>query len=149
MFSFMEAISSPIQSLLDVFASDLTDVRFGDIDAQTLGRLAVDVESAATVVSSAQAALDSAREMLVVRQDTLLQHAQRAIAYARVFAENDDALSARLSAIALPRLARRTRQSGDALVLSPDPEPAPRPRARPRKVHATEPILDSLLSTGE
>ena len=145
----MEAISSPIQSLLDLFASDLADVRFGDIDAQTLGRLAVDVETAATVASSAQAALDAAREMLLVRQDALLQHAQRAIAYARVFAENDDALSARLSAIALPRVTRRTRQSGDALVLSPDPEPTPRPRARPRKVHAAEPILDSLLSTGE
>jgi hypothetical protein len=131
---YMESISIPVQNLLDLFVTDLSEIRFGDIDAETLKRLAADVDAAAVIVSSAQAALESAQGMLVAKQDALLQQAQRAAAYARVYAENDEALTLRLNAIALPRTSRRARQSGDALVLCPDPEPAPRPRARSRKV---------------
>jgi hypothetical protein len=141
----MDAIPSPIQSLLDLFASALVEVRFADVDAQTLARAAADVQAAAAVVSTAQAALDDARHALQERQESLLAHAQRAVAYARVFAENDEALSERLGAIALPRPARRARSNGEALVLSSAPEAAPaRPRERPRKV-APEPQDDALL----
>jgi hypothetical protein len=139
MFSFMDAIASPIQSLLDLFATALVELRFADVDAQTLARAAADVQAASLVVSTAQAALDDARQALHERQETLLQYAQRAAAYARVYAENDEALSARLSAIALPRSSRRARSNGDTLVLSSDPPPAvARPRGRPRKVAAAE-----------
>jgi hypothetical protein len=136
----MDAIAAPIQDLLTLFTTALADVRFGDVDAKTLARAAADVESAADVVAAAQAALDSAREVLQERQEALLQQAQRAVAYARVYAESDDALTERLAAIALPRPARRARASGEALVLSPDPEPAARPRGRPRKVRPEEPV---------
>jgi hypothetical protein len=140
MFSLMDDIPSPIQSLMNLFATALVEVRFADVDAQTLARAAADVEAASLVVSAAQAALDDARQALHERQETLLQHAQRAAAYARVYAENDEALSGRLSAIALPRSARRVRSNGDALVLSSDPPASPpRPRGRPRKVAAAEP----------
>jgi hypothetical protein len=145
----MDAIPTPIQTLLDLFATTLADVRFADVDAQTLARVASEVDAAAAVVASAEATLASAREALQERQDALLLHAQRAVAYARVYAENDESLSERLSAIALPRGARRTRASGDALVLSPDPEPAPRPRGRPRKPQEPAPAPDALLSIGK
>jgi ElaB/YqjD/DUF883 family membrane-anchored ribosome-binding protein len=134
MFSIMNAISAPIQSLLDLFAQDLADVRFADVDAKVLNQVASDVESAAAAVASAQAVLDAARASLQDRQDVLLQLAQRALAYARVYAESDPSLSASLEAIALPRVARRTRMDGsEALVLSPEPQPAPRKRGRARK----------------
>jgi hypothetical protein len=140
MFSFMDAIPSPIQSLLDLFATALVEVRFADVDAQTLARAAADVQAASAVVATAQSALDEARLALHERQEILLALAQRAIAYARVYAENDETLSGRLGAIALPRSARRVRPSGDALVLSSDPPAAPsRPRGRPRKVAMAEP----------
>ena len=149
MFSSMEAISAPIQSLLDLFATALGDVRFGDVDAKTLARVAADVESAAAVVAATQATLDEAREALQERQEALLAQAQRALAYARVYAESDAALTERLEAIALPRSGRRAKASGEALVLSTESDAARRPRGRPRKVGPALAAPDALLFTGK
>jgi len=138
----MNAISSPVQALLDLFTAELAELRFADVDANVLARLAADTHTAAEAVSVAQATLDTARSALQERQDTLLAHAQRAHAYARVYAEGDDALLVRLDAITLPRAARRARTEGqlDALVLSAEPSPAPRVsrRGRPRKSGSEE-----------
>jgi hypothetical protein len=146
----MDVIPTPIQSLLDLFATALGEVRFADVDAQTLARAVADVQAASAIVSSAQASLDDARQALQDRQETLLQHAQRAVAYAKVYAESDEALSGRVNAIALPRSSRRSRASADALVLSSDPPAArSRPRGRPRKTTADQPREDALLLTGK
>jgi hypothetical protein len=126
-------LPAPVQSVLDLFASELADVRFADVDAPTLARLAAEVRSVAEVVASAQAALESARRALDERQELLLGHVQRAVAYARVYAENNEELSQRIEAIALPRATRRVRGADDTLVLSPGPQPSPRPRGRPKK----------------
>lgn len=162
------AVAAPVQAVLDLFETSLAEVRFGDIDAQSLARLAADVQAAAATVASAQSALEAARAALHERQEALLQQAQRALAHARVHAEADEALSARLEAIALPRSTRRARAEGggivsaragsaspgDMLILSGDPGPAPRPRGRPRKeppAPAPEPMLEleGLASTAE
>lgn len=150
MFSVMNAIAPPIQALLDLFSTSLSEVRFADVDARTLAALASDAQAAAEVVAAAEAALEAAREALQDKQDTLLTHAQRALAYARVYGENDDALSVQLDAIALPRAGKRARGL-DALVLSatPEPAPAPRPRGRPRKVTVAEPTLEAILTPAE
>jgi hypothetical protein len=141
-------ISAPLQGVLDVFATTLADVRFGDVDAATLAHLATEVAAAAGVVAAAQAALESARASLHERQEALLLAAQRALAYARVYAEADAALSARLDAINLPRAARRPRAEAAALTLdavaSVDASPPRRPRGRPRKIVDTEPMLAGL-----
>ena len=134
-------IPAPIQTVLALFTTSLADVRFADVDAEQLARLASDVEAAAETVAAAQATLDAAREALQDRQDALLHQAQRALAYARVYAESDESLSARLEAISLPRAARRSRAE-EALVLSADPQPSPRPRGRPRKA---TPIVELAL----
>jgi hypothetical protein len=141
----MSAIPVPIQTLLDIFTTSLADLRFGDIDGQTLALSASDVESAASAMAAAQVALDAARETLQERQDALLRQAQRALAHARVHAEGDESLSGRLEAVTLPRpAARRPRAEDDApLVLSSAALPAtPRPRGRPRKLPVAEPTLE-------
>jgi hypothetical protein len=145
----MTAIPSPIQTLLDLFTTCLADVRFADVDGQTLGRCAAEVESAAETVASAQAAADAARETLRLKQDLLLQRAQSALAYARVYAEGDEGLSARLDGVTLPRSTRRTRAE-EGLVLSADPQPTPRPRGRPRKARVAEaPPVEALVLPAE
>ncbi len=146
MFSAMDAIPSPIQTALDLFETALAEVRFADIDAKTLARAAADVQAIAAVVATAQASLDSARCALQERQNALYEQVQRALAYARVYAENDDELSERLNAIPLPqsRPARLGRVKEDgALVLSSAPPRAGRVRGRPRKTpHSDAKLVD-------
>ena len=142
----MSAISPPVQTVLDLFATHLPDLRFGDVDAQSLARVAQEVQAASEVVTASQAAFENARVTLHERQEALLQQVQRALAYARVYAETDEELSARLDAVTLPRPARRARTESPAahvahgaseeLVLTSEPQPAKRPRGRPRKVPA-------------
>lgn len=146
----MTAISPPVQTVLDLFATDLADVRFGDLDASALARIAGDVQAASEAVVAAQLALDVARGALHERQEMLLQQAQRALAYARVYAEADVGLTARLDAITLPRGSRRARSEtsantsgaeAESLVLTSEGEPVRRPRGRPRKL----PIANELV----
>jgi hypothetical protein len=148
MFSIMDAIPTAIQTVLELFETTFADVRFADIDTKTLARAAADVQEVATVVASAQAALDSARGALQERQDALLEQVHRAIAYARVYAENDEGLIQRLNAITLPRPARRTRNDDTALVLSAT-QPSPRPRGRPRRPPAAEQMRVADMPTAE
>jgi hypothetical protein len=150
MFSAMPtAIPAPIQTLLELFATSLADVRFADVDGQTLGRCAAEVEAAAEGVAAAQAALDAVRETLRQKQDALLQMAQCALAYARVYAESDEALTSKLDGVSLPRSTRRPRVGAEGLVLSPEPQPAPRPRGRPKKTPAAQPAVEELLLPAE
>jgi multidrug efflux pump subunit AcrA (membrane-fusion protein) len=145
MFSTMTAIPPPVQTVLDLFTTKLADVRFGDVDAETLARLAAEVACANDVLAATQAALDEARAALQARQEALLQHAQRALAYARVYAEADEELAAQLDAVALPRVARRPRADEPT---SLEVHPVARRRGRPRKAGA-EPLLDALEAAGE
>jgi hypothetical protein len=142
------AIPAPIRTLLDLFTTSLAEVRFADVDGQTLGRCAAEVESAAEGVASAQAALDAARETLQLRQDVLLQRAQSALAYAHVYAEGDEALGSLLDGVSLPRSTRRPR-AAEGLVLSAEPQPAPRPRGRPRKARLAEDAGEALALPAE
>ncbi len=144
----MDAIAPPIRAALELFETALADVRFADLDANTLAHAAADVHAVAAVVASAQAALESARGALQERQDLLLEQVQRAIAYARVYAENDEALTQRIQAIALPRALRGPRTKDDALVLSSMPQSSPRPRAARRKPASGPTLVADLGSTG-
>lgn len=129
MFSHMSPIAPPIQALLDLFATDLADVHFADVDAQLLARLAAEVSAAAEAATLAQQTLERANAAVVERSEALLDQAQRALAYARVYAERDATLAARVEAIALPR-ARRPRADAPSLAEAPV---SPRRRGRPRR----------------
>jgi multidrug efflux pump subunit AcrA (membrane-fusion protein) len=131
-----------------LFATSLADVRFADVDGQTLARYAADVDGSAQAVAAAQSALDAAREALQAKQDALLQQAQRALAYARVYAEGDETLSGQLEAVTLPRVTRRSRTEDD-LVLSAAPQPSPRPRGKPRKAPAAPQTLEMIAPGAE
>jgi hypothetical protein len=155
----MNAISPSVQAVVDLFADPLRDVRFADVDAATLAEMAASTQAAAEVVATAEGEVTRARRALQDRQDALLLHAQRALAYARVYAEADPAMTEKLEQIALPRAARRPRAEGDALVLQPDPglrqrspEGSKRTRGPARKstheeaTFATGPALESTMT---
>jgi hypothetical protein len=99
----MSSLSPSVQAVVQLFEGPLAGVRFADIDGSSLGHLATEVEEAARQVQAQEAQLAELKQVLTLRQDALLTLAQRALSYARVYAEGDEALTAELSRIALPR----------------------------------------------
>jgi len=143
----------PVQSLLEIFNNELADVRFGDMDAKGLADLAAEVEAAAHHVITAQAALDAAKAKLGEQQEAMLARAQRALAYARIYAETNEPLRARLDAIALPKPSKRATAKLEEAPASAEGSPkadgeveATKPRrGRPRKAEtaAEEPAANA------
>jgi hypothetical protein len=107
----MTLLSPPVQAVLELFQGPLADVRFADVDATGLASVAAEVESAAAAVARQEAQLSELRQSLSERQDALLVLAQRALAYARVYAEHDEALTEQLARISLPRAAKARKAS--------------------------------------
>lgn len=131
------AIPEPLKALLGLFDTDFADVKFPDVDAQTLAAAARSVLSAAQCVSEAEAALEKARGELHEQQEALLQKAQRALAYAKVYAEDSPELTEKLQLISLPRSQRKARAEAPA-----GAEVAPvRRRGRPPKARVEAPNL--------
>ena len=82
----------PIPSLavrvLDLFHGVLSDVRFPDADRELLDADAATVREAARAVSEAEDSLRARKEALEAAQRVLRERAQRALSYARIFAES-------------------------------------------------------------
>ena len=85
MSSSVELIPQGVTALVELF-EERGDLRFPDLDAAVLQDAVAEVERVAAEVQRLEAELDRARELAAVRQDGLLVKAQRALAYARVFA---------------------------------------------------------------
>ncbi|QSQ21105.1 hypothetical protein JY651_38825 [Pyxidicoccus parkwayensis] len=134
-----DPISPALRALLELFATELNEVRFPDVDAEVLDDAAAVVREKAELVAKAQAALEAARQALHESQDALLLKGQRALAYARVFSEDNAELSAKLEGISLPRATRKSpRAEGTAAepvaTAQGNDENAPKRRGRPPKV---------------
>ncbi|MGA9523766.1 MAG: hypothetical protein WBV82_20055 [Myxococcaceae bacterium] len=115
-------VSPAIESLIELFRTELGEVRFPDVDGDSLSAAASEVRDASCEVVRAEEALAAAMRELAQRQDQLLQKSQRALAYARIFAEENPELLARLDTVQLPRAGR---DSAEPAVV--------RRRGRPRK----------------
>jgi hypothetical protein len=118
----MSSLSPSIQSVVQLFRGPLSGVRFGDIDAAGLGQLAAEVETTAAEVEAQEAKVAELKQSLAQRQEALLQLAQQALAYARIYAEGDDALTAELGQISLPRPAKPRKKEPPAKASAVEPE---------------------------
>ncbi len=99
----MSFVAPSVLSVLELFKGPLAGMRFADVDAEGLAALIASVDAAGVEVSDAEAKVGELQQALAVQQEALLALAQRALAYARVFAESDDQLSSELNGISLPR----------------------------------------------
>jgi hypothetical protein len=132
--------SSPpaIQSVLELFKGPLADVRFADIDAAGLANLAAEVERAAGEMNEHEAKLAELRQGLAERQEALLLLAQRALAYARVYAEDNAELLEELNRISLPRSSKPRKPSAAKTTGAREAEAPSAPSAAVEEV--TEPV---------
>jgi ElaB/YqjD/DUF883 family membrane-anchored ribosome-binding protein len=133
-----DPISPSLHALLELFTRELEQVKFPDVDGEVLREAAARVRERAEEVARAQEALEAARQALRESQEALQQKGQRALAYARVFAEDDAELSARLEGLQLPRPVRAESPASE--------ESAPKRRGRPPKARPVSGA--SLFSEG-
>src|ERR1044071_9046162 len=155
-----DPVSSAVQEVVDLYTGELSELRFGDLEGSVLARATDEVKAIAIEVTVAEATLEAVRARLNEKQEALFQKAQRALAYARVYAEGQPELSARIDQIAMPRAARRTARIDVNPLENEDLVPLPeasRRRGRPRKVAGgatllplptDEPALDPVATTG-
>jgi hypothetical protein len=129
-----DPIPAFVHGVLGLFGGPLADVRFPDIDRASL-------EALAQGCCDAQAALESARARTRAAQEALGDRAQRALAYARVFALGQPELEEALSSLRAPgKGATQEREAKAASSSGLLEGEAPRRRGRPRKVSG-EPLL--------
>jgi hypothetical protein len=150
-----DPVPAALLDLLALFEGPLNSVHFPDVDRAVLAELADAVRASAEDVERAGAALLAAKAALDDRREALVRMSQRALAYARVYAEDDAELRARLDTITMPKTrgpakpppARAPeassspeqntgRQAGDVETTGTEvvEAPAPRRRGRPPKV---------------
>ncbi len=127
-----------LDRLLQLFHAELGAVQFPGVDAKVLDGAAARIQTAAAEVRRAEAELDAARAQLASAQEDALQKAQRALAYARIYAQDSPELLARLDAVALSNAPAAAAATSAAPV-------APRRRGRPPKsASATSLFTDSV-----
>jgi hypothetical protein len=85
------------RQVLDLYADALHDVHFPDLDLALLEAARDALLASQLEVERREAQLQAARVELEAKSDALHTKAERALAYARVFALGDPALSARLA----------------------------------------------------
>ena len=101
MFDSSSPIPAPLYELMSIFSEQLPNIRFGDIDKGVLDEAMGRVEMAAQKAAEAESVLEMARAELAATQQALLTTGQRALAYARIYAEDQPALLGRLQTLSL------------------------------------------------
>lgn len=101
--SLYPAVPPSLQAVLELFENELAHLKFPDLDRAVLEAAAERVEAQAAALRQAEAALLATREALQDTLDALQHKCQRALAYARIYAEDDAELSGRLDAVEITR----------------------------------------------
>lgn len=126
------AVPSSLQAVLELFDSELSHLKFPDLDRAVLQAAAERVEEQAAALREAEAMLLATREALHESLEALQHKCQRALAYARIYAEDSPDLMSKLESVELQR--PRGPRSVSALpgTSQPRPDSAGR-RGRPRR----------------
>lgn len=103
MDSEQNPIPTAVKELLALFDGPLSEVRFPEVDGAALKEQAASVEAAVRDVEAAAQVWAEAKRTVDARLEVLLQKAQRALAYARVYAEDKPELDATLAALVVPK----------------------------------------------
>ena len=127
-------IPAALLELQSVFAEHLADVRFGDVDKAALDEACLRVEVAAEATAAAEEALEVARGALAEANRGLAKTGQRALAYARIYAESNPALQEQLRDIHLSSVA----PAGEGMR---SPEGAQKPRRTRKQTTEQMPAL--------
>lgn len=123
------------REVIALFSEALPSVRFPDLDVALLEGMTEELLSAQVEAERLEAELETARNRVQMQVDLLSSRAQRALSYARVFAEGNAELSARVAEVREHEPSARR-------------EPAPtKKRGRQRKNEAGQDLFDEPSQT--
>lgn len=140
-----DPIAEPIRELLTVFNEQLSAISFPDVSYAILEESAEKVVSAAAKLEEARKQVEAAEEAVSLGTEELLQKCGKALAYAKVYAEGNDELLERLTAIQLGKSAKATKRAASA---SESPKAAPQPRQK-KAPAVTEKIEEPTAEAAE
>ena len=122
------------RAVIDLFANQLANVAFPDVDGALLKRQAEDVRAEAVAVERAREALEVAQHKLAERNAKLAETVARGLAYARIYADAHPALANAIASVAAPsppaappakRRGRPPRQSAELFATTAPEEQSP------------------------
>lgn len=141
------AVPPSLNAVIELFENELAHLKFPDLDRAVLAAAADRVEAQAAALRQAEAALMATREALQDSLDALQHKCQRALAYARIYAEDDADLLGRIDAVEVvrprgPRSVASVPTSG-----APRSDAATRGRKPRRTTGADDPLFLGPAST--
>ena len=95
-----DPIPPSVKALVELFKNELSAVAFPGVDGAILEQLMTDVKTYTDQVLKAEAALEAARTALRESEEVLAVKTQKALAYARVYAEDRPEISAKVDFVA-------------------------------------------------
>ncbi|MDI3285100.1 hypothetical protein [Polyangium sp. 15x6] len=95
-----DPIPPSVQALMDLFANELSHVSFPGVDRATLEQVVTEVRTHTEAVAKAEAALEAARASLRDSEETLSSKTTKALAYARVYAEDHPDIRSKVESVA-------------------------------------------------
>lgn len=134
-----DPVAPGARALIELFHGPLKQVSFPDVDKDKLDAAATAVEEADAEVHRLFAALEAAQAKLSEERTGLVRLSERALAYARIFAGEDEGLVASLDEIELspPKKAGRKPKAAKA-------KAAPKPAKKP-----AEPVAELIVERDE
>jgi len=99
-------IPEVVTRLRDIFASKLEGVNFPGVSLEVLTEKIAEVEEAYGAELKARQALDAASETVADAKSSLIATAMQGLAYARVFAQEDEPLLNKLTALSFGKLGK-------------------------------------------
>ena len=118
-----DPVPKGVRRVLTLFDEELSAVAFPDVSRASLQRAEEALQRATAEQRELETHLAAATEAVAAAQAALEQHAARALAYARVYAEGDPALAEKVAALALRPSDRGPRSEAS-------PQPGTRSRRR-------------------
>ena len=128
-----DPIPPSVKALVELFKNELSTVTFPGVDGALLEQLITDVQAYTDAVIKAEAARTSLRES----EEVLAIKSQKALSYARVYAEDHPEIAAKLSFVA--RIAGAA-PAPSAAAARDGGSDAPKRRGRQKKAASTEAV---------
>lgn len=111
MSEYSDAIPEAVEEFLAIYKEKLSDVAFPDVSLEIFNGLIDKVHNGVKSLEAAEKQVVVAQESLNAANDELQQKCQKALAYAKIFADDQEELSERLASISFSKPVRTPRKA--------------------------------------